>query len=139
MELRTINTFLHIAELHSFSRAARELGYSQSAVSSHIAQLEAELGTPLFDRCLLYTSWKKASPICPSPKWRSWRRRWRPLPPLCWGWTRPAPGGAAMLFIILFHVALPREDAFFGLRRMGNVGVDVYKSQVDGQRVATHI
>ena len=36
MELRTINTFLHIAELHSFSRAARELGYSQS--------------------CLLYTS-----------------------------------------------------------------------------------
>ena len=34
MELRTINTFLHIAELHSFSRAARELGYSQSAVSS---------------------------------------------------------------------------------------------------------
>ena len=45
MELRTINTFLHIAELHSFSRAARELGYSQSAVSSQIAQLEAELGT----------------------------------------------------------------------------------------------
>ena len=31
--------------------------------------------------------------------------------------------GAAMLFIILFHVALPREDAFYGLRRMGNVGV----------------
>lgn len=34
--------------------------------------------------------------------------------------------GAAMLFIILFHVALPREDAFFGLRRMGNVGVDMF-------------
>ena len=50
MELRTVNTFLHIAELHSFSRAARELGYSQSAVSSQIAQLEAELETPLFDR-----------------------------------------------------------------------------------------
>ena len=30
MELRNINTFLHIAELHSFSSAARELGYSQS-------------------------------------------------------------------------------------------------------------
>ena len=40
MELRTINTFLHIAELHSFSRAARELGYSQSAVSVQIRQLE---------------------------------------------------------------------------------------------------
>ena len=50
MELRNINTFLHIAELHSFSRTARQLGYSQSAVSSQIAQLEAELGTPLFDR-----------------------------------------------------------------------------------------
>ena len=34
--------------------------------------------------------------------------------------------GAAMLFIILFHVALPRENAFFGLRRMGNVGVDIF-------------
>ena len=32
MELRNINTFLHIAELHSFSRTARQLGYSQSAV-----------------------------------------------------------------------------------------------------------
>ena len=50
MELRTINTFLHIAELHSFSRAARELGYSQSAVSAQVAQLETELETPLFDR-----------------------------------------------------------------------------------------
>ena len=50
MELRTINTFLHIAELHSFSQAARELGYSQSAVSAQVAQLEAELETPLFDR-----------------------------------------------------------------------------------------
>ena len=50
VELRTINTFLHIAELHSFSRAARELGYSQSAVSAQVAQLEAELETPLFDR-----------------------------------------------------------------------------------------
>ena len=50
MELRNINTFLHVAELHSFSRAARELDYSQSAVSSQIALLEAELGVPLFDR-----------------------------------------------------------------------------------------
>lgn len=31
------------------------------------------------------TKLEKASTICPSPKWRSWRRRWRPLPPLCWG------------------------------------------------------
>ncbi|MGN0707212.1 MAG: LysR family transcriptional regulator [Faecalibacterium sp.] len=50
MELRNINTFFHIAEQRSFSQAARELGYSQSAVSAQIAQLEAELGAPLFDR-----------------------------------------------------------------------------------------
>ena len=50
MELRNINTFLHVAELHSFSQAARELDYSQSAVSSQIAQLEEELAVPLFDR-----------------------------------------------------------------------------------------
>ena len=34
--------------------------------------------------------------------------------------------GAAMLFIILFHVWLPRGDMFFGLRRCGNVGVDMF-------------
>lgn len=34
--------------------------------------------------------------------------------------------GAAMLFIILFHVGLPRNDLFFGLRRMGNIGVDIF-------------
>lgn len=34
--------------------------------------------------------------------------------------------GAAMLFIILFHVSLPRWDTFYGLRRMGNVGVDIF-------------
>ena len=40
MELRNINTFLHIAELHSFSRTARQLGYSQSAVSPSAAITE---------------------------------------------------------------------------------------------------
>ena len=67
MELRTINTFLHIAELHSFSRAARELGYSQSAVSAQVAQLEAELETPLFDRVALRkrsANGEKISIIC---------------------------------------------------------------------------
>ena len=34
--------------------------------------------------------------------------------------------GAAMLFIMLFHVDLARSDAFFGLRRMGNIGVDMF-------------
>lgn len=34
--------------------------------------------------------------------------------------------GAAMIFIILFHVPLGRADAFFGLHRLGNVGVDMF-------------
>ena len=34
--------------------------------------------------------------------------------------------GAAMLFIILFHVPLDRSNEFFGLRRCGNVGVDMF-------------
>lgn len=34
--------------------------------------------------------------------------------------------GAAMLFIVLFHVSLSRTDPFFGLRRCGNVGVDMF-------------
>lgn len=34
--------------------------------------------------------------------------------------------GAAMLFVILFHVGLSRTDPFYGLRRCGNVGVDIF-------------
>lgn len=34
--------------------------------------------------------------------------------------------GMAMLFVVLFHVGLPREDTFFGLRRIGNIGVDMF-------------
>ncbi len=34
--------------------------------------------------------------------------------------------GIAMLMIILFHVALPRSSEYFGLRRVGNIGVDIF-------------
>jgi len=50
MELREINTFLHVAQLKSFSKAAKALGYSQAAVTIQIKQLEGELGIHLFDR-----------------------------------------------------------------------------------------
>ena len=50
MEFRNLITFVRAAELRSFSQAARQLGYSQSAVSMQIGQLEAELNTSLFDR-----------------------------------------------------------------------------------------
>lgn len=50
MELRTVTTFLRVAELQSFSKAAEQLGYSQAAVTVQIKQLEEELGTQLFER-----------------------------------------------------------------------------------------
>ena len=50
MEFRNIITFLKVAELKNFSKAAEKLGYSQSAVTVQIKQLEKELGTRLFER-----------------------------------------------------------------------------------------
>jgi len=50
MELRNLITFIHVAELGSFTRAAEELDYSQSTVSFQIKQLEEELGCLLFER-----------------------------------------------------------------------------------------
>jgi len=50
MELRNLTTFMKVAELQNFSKAADELGYSQSAVTVQIRQLEQELGVRLFDR-----------------------------------------------------------------------------------------
>lgn len=50
MEIRTLITFLRVAELRSFSHAAVQLGYSQAAVTIQIRQLEEELGVQLFER-----------------------------------------------------------------------------------------
>ncbi|MFJ7276359.1 LysR family transcriptional regulator [Kitasatospora sp. NPDC098663] len=45
-----LRTFVTVTRLGSFSEAARELGYTQSAVSQQIAALEADLGTGLLNR-----------------------------------------------------------------------------------------
>lgn len=50
MDLRTLNIFIEVAELKSFTRAGEKLGYSQPTISFQIKQLEKELGVPLFDR-----------------------------------------------------------------------------------------
>jgi len=50
MELRNLTTFMKVAELQNVSQAAEALGYSQSAVTVQIRQLETELGVRLFDR-----------------------------------------------------------------------------------------
>lgn len=50
MELRNLTTFIHVVELGSFTKAAEQLGYSQSTISFQIKQLEEELGCLLFER-----------------------------------------------------------------------------------------
>jgi DNA-binding transcriptional LysR family regulator len=50
MEIRNLMSFVQVAELNSFTKAARVLGYSQSTVSFQIKQLEEELNCLLFER-----------------------------------------------------------------------------------------
>ncbi|MGA4838946.1 LysR family transcriptional regulator [Streptomyces sp. G45] len=50
MDPHLLRTFVTVARRASFSAAARQLGYTQSAVSQHIAALEQDLGAPLLTR-----------------------------------------------------------------------------------------
>lgn len=50
MEIRQLNTFITVADLNSFTRAAYTLGYTQPTVTSQIQLLESDLGVRLFER-----------------------------------------------------------------------------------------
>lgn len=50
MEIRNLITFVRISEVQNFSKTAEQLGYSQSAVTMQIKQLETELQVQLFER-----------------------------------------------------------------------------------------
>jgi DNA-binding transcriptional LysR family regulator len=50
MELRGIQYFLQIADEGSITRTAQKLGVAQPALTRHVQQLEAELGTQLLTR-----------------------------------------------------------------------------------------
>lgn len=50
VELRDLRAFLAVIRTGSFTAAAAELGYTQSAVSQQVGALEAELGRPLLHR-----------------------------------------------------------------------------------------
>lgn len=50
MEIRHLRTFLSVAKLLSFNKAAESLHYAQSSISGQIQALEEELGVKLFDR-----------------------------------------------------------------------------------------
>lgn len=50
MELKELRTLVAIAQTGSFTAAAAQLGYTQSAVSQQIRSLELEVGRPLLER-----------------------------------------------------------------------------------------
>lgn len=50
MDLKNIEAFIFVAEQNSFTKAAEKLGYTQSAISFKIKQLEESLGVTLFER-----------------------------------------------------------------------------------------
>lgn len=50
MEIKNLLSFVQVAEMNSFTKAAELLGYSQSTISFQIKQLETELDCLLFER-----------------------------------------------------------------------------------------
>ena len=50
INLKLLHTFARVAQLRSFSRAARELGRTPSAISMQISELEAQIGLKLLER-----------------------------------------------------------------------------------------
>ena len=50
MELDQLRSFVAVAEVRSFTRAAKLVHLSQPAISRQIGRLESEMGTPLFER-----------------------------------------------------------------------------------------
>lgn len=50
IDIDELKSFVYAAQEGSFSAAARELGRAQSVISTHIANMEAELGYRLFVR-----------------------------------------------------------------------------------------
>ncbi|MEU9195297.1 LysR family transcriptional regulator [Streptomyces hundungensis] len=69
MDPHLLRTFVTVVERGSFSLAAQELGYTQSAVSQHIAALEADLAVPLLLR----------RPVGPTPAGERLLEHARPL------------------------------------------------------------
>lgn len=59
-----LKAFLAVADQLSFTRAARSLNRTQSAVSSQIKRLETQLGTELFKRSTTNVAGTRAASSC---------------------------------------------------------------------------
>ena len=51
LDLQKLESFRVVAITRNFTRAAIQLGYSQSSVTTHVKSIERELGICLFERC----------------------------------------------------------------------------------------
>jgi len=50
MDIQSLETFLQVADIENFTKAAEMMNYAQSTVTMQIKRLEQELGFPLFER-----------------------------------------------------------------------------------------
>lgn len=50
MDIQSIKTFVQVATLENYTKAANEMNYAQSTVTMQLKKLEEELGYPLFER-----------------------------------------------------------------------------------------
>ncbi len=50
MDIQSIRTFVQVATLENYTKAANELNYAQSTVTMQLKRLEEELGYPLFEK-----------------------------------------------------------------------------------------
>ncbi|HEY0911898.1 MAG TPA: LysR family transcriptional regulator [Bradyrhizobium sp.] len=67
VDLRQLRAFVTVVQVGSFSRAARSLGMSQSALSQAVRQLEDELRVRLLDRTTRSVQLSKVGGIsCPA-------------------------------------------------------------------------
>lgn len=50
MDIQTIKSFIYVAKLGNYTKAAEEMNYAQSTITMQLQKLEKELGFPLFER-----------------------------------------------------------------------------------------
>lgn len=64
MNFSQLQSFITVVQLHSFSKAAEQLHFSQSTITSHISELEKELGQQLLVRSTRNFQLTKAGMSC---------------------------------------------------------------------------
>ncbi|WP_007515493.1 MULTISPECIES: LysR family transcriptional regulator [Pseudofrankia] len=134
MDLTLLRTFTAVARAGSFSAAARELGYTQSAISQQISTLEASLGgVPLLTR----------RPVAPTAAGARLLEHAEPLllraSAARADVLRAAGGPPDHLRLVACPLAMPRLAAAFGEITATMPRLDVTISVADRDGVATEV